>query len=387
MKPSLAGALIALQLVTAGLVVGLMLRRNDLPDAGIAAMNERLERLAMSLEGALHRQAQIALVMDELRQRWQAAPIPVGSGSFPGYGGDLSAGTGSAGNDTSGPSAVHDAPSGTASPLATPKSPFPEAAKALAALKHGVLAMADERAAQGTNVGPLEIEVAKCRDALLALGHQAIFVVRREVELQPFETERDVRFIEHLLLKVVPPLSLAAKSEAFNIARSALVRQTNEPELKFAGAVALQQIDGGKWCKDVLDVAKLGTSREVTLRCQLLGLFIERPDPSVVELCILLLNEARYPPELRNQAIFVLARQDSSAVNPALRRVLFEEPNQLMKNHAFDALWNRLESAPADRRKLLEDVLASNPAQMPDAVIVKAKRLREELDAAGAAGN
>ncbi|MBM4014836.1 MAG: hypothetical protein FJ293_07720 [Planctomycetes bacterium] len=371
MKPSLAGALIALQLITTGLVVGVLLRRNE-PDAAVAELTGRLERLTINLEGTLNRQAQISLFLDELRQRWQSLPAVGAPSAEPASAGPPSADSAAAVRPTA-PSAPADSSDRT-----KPKSPFPVAAEALARLKHAVVELTAELARQGTNVTPLETEVARCRDGLIALGHQAVFVVRREIDLQPFEKDRNVDFIEYLLRQVVPPLSSGAPTEAFDLARSALVRATNEPNLKLAGAVALQQIDGDKWWKDVVDVAKLGSGREVTLRCQLLALFADHPHPSVVELCVQLLNEARYPHELRHQAIFTLAKQPSSAVNPALRRVVFEEPNHLMKNHAFDALWGRLEGAQAERAKLLEDVLAADAAQMPDALIQKATRLREE---------
>lgn len=387
MKASLAGALIALQLLTAALVVGLLFRRNE-PDPAMTAVADRIDRVATALEGALHRQAQISLYMDDLRQRWQAVPVPTAtsaSGAAPGTPPDGSAPAAAAGVASQG------TPEATAPPVA--RSPFPVADAALAKLKHAVLSRIAERKANSTNLAPLDREVELCRDALIALGHHAVFVTRQEIDLQPFEKERSVDFVEYLLLEVVPPLSSGARSEAFDLARSALVRATNEPALKLAGAIALQQVDGEKWWKDVIDVAQLGTGREVALRCQLLGLFLEHPHPAVIDLCLKLLNEARYPPELRNQAIFVLAKQDSSAVNPALRSVIFEEPNHLMKNHAFDALWARLEHSPVDRAKLLEDVLAASTAQMPEALIVKATRLREEAAAgaadakAGAAGN
>jgi hypothetical protein len=371
MKPSLAGALIALQLVTTGLVVGVLLRRNE-PDPVVTELADRLERLRINLEGTLNRQANISLVLDELRQRWQSLPAPP-----PAAAPNSPTATETAAASSAPPAAaLPQRESG--SDLSKPKSPFPAAAEALAQLSHAVVALKAELSRQGTNVRPLETEVARCRDALIALGHQAVFVVRREIDLQPFEKDRNVDVIEYLLRQVVPPLSSGAPGEAFDLARSALVRATNEPALKLAGAEALQQIDGDKWWKDVIDAVKLGSGREVTLRCQLLALFAKHPHPSVVELCIQLLNEARYPNELRNQAIFTLAKQDSGAVNPGLRRVVFEEPNHLMKNHAFDALWGRLTDSPAERAKLLEDVLTTDSAQMSEALIQKATRLRED---------
>jgi len=379
MKSSLAGALIALQLATVGLVVGVLLKRNEAASGEMSQLTERVERLTVSLQGALNHQANIALYLDQLRQQWQQLPLPTAKGDTPAGGaGAAKEGTGAAATEGAAPAApAAGAPGGAAALLTTPASPFPKAAESLAKLKLIVKQRRDEIAAGGRNVGPLDAEVAKWRDDLIARGHEAIFVVRREIELQPFEPERDAAFVDYLLTSVVPPLSSNAKDEAFDLARSALVRATNEPNLKFAAAVALQQIDARNWSKDVLDVIAMGSAREVSLRALLLGLFIEHPSPEVVGLCTKFINDARYPPELRNKAIEVLGKQDSSAVNPALRVVVFEEQNPLMRIHAFDTLWARLADAPSDRAKLLDDVLASDRAQMPDALIVKVQNLRQ----------
>jgi hypothetical protein len=379
MKSSLAGALIALQLATVGLVVGVLLKRNDAASGGLAELTERVERLASGLQGSLNHQQQIAIYLDALRQQWQQVPLPAAKG-------DPAAGQGSGAVEGSAPAATEGAapaapaagsPGGGAALMLTPPSPFPKAAESLAKLKLVVKQRSVELAGGGRNLGPLDAELAKCRDDLIARGHEAIYVVRREIDLQPFEPERDAAFVEYLLASVVPPLSSNAKDEAFDLARSALVRATNEPNLKHAAAVALQQIDGRLWSKDVLDVIAMGSAREVSLRALLLGMFIEHPSPEVVSLCVRFIDDARYPPELRNKAIEVLGKQDASAVNPALRRVIFEEQNPLMRIHAFDTLWARLADAPGDRAKLLDDVLAADRAQMPDALVVKVQNLKK----------
>ncbi|MBL8841570.1 MAG: hypothetical protein JNL90_08595 [Planctomycetes bacterium] len=385
MKSPLAAVSLALQLATLGLVVGLLVRRNDSTAESLAPITQRLERIGVGLDGALHRQAEIALFLDQLRRQGQAeraegGAAPVGEptaaraeGAAPG---------GPAG--TPGPAASGADGKPPASPLdASPKTPFPLAMEALQRVKHAERSLREEIERDTRNVSPLETELKSARDLLIARGHEAVYVVRREVDLQPYEPERDVEFVEYLLKEVVPALSSAAKADAFDIARSALVRATNEPQLKFAGATALLQIDRERWSKDVIDVIKMGSANEVTLRGQLLGLFEANPRPEAVELSRSILEEARYAVELRTRALFVLAKQDSSAVNPVLRRALFEEPSQMIKNLAFDALWSRLEKSPAERRKLLEDVLAANPAQMPEAVQVKAQRLLDEIDKAG----
>ncbi len=374
MKSPFAAALLALQLATLGVVVGLLVRRNDSSAEALAPIAQRIERLTVGLDGALHRQAEIAIFLDQLRKQGQSQLAAGAAG-----------GSEAAGANAAEPNAAGSTSAGATAPTvarlgAVPPTPFPLAMEALQALKHAERALRLEIKNSSNNVSPLETELRQTRDSLIARGHEAVYVVRREVDLQPFEPEREIEFVEYLLKKVVPSLSSAAKADAFDIARSALVRATNEPVLKYAAAVALQEIDSERWSKDVIDVIKLGGAQEVTLRGQLLGLFETHPRPEAVDLCRSFLDEARYPPELRTKAVFVIAQQDSSAVNPVLRRALFEEPSQLIKNHAFDSLWTRLANSPAERRKLLEDVLATNPAQMPEAVQVKAQRLLDELD-------
>jgi len=129
----------------------------------------------------------------------------------------------------------------------------------------------------------------------------------------------------------------------------------------------------------VCDVVNLGSNDEIDLRAQLLGLFAESPRPEAVDVCIHFMEDARYPAELRTKAITVIAKQDSGAVNPALRKVLFEDTAVLMKTLALDALWERLKGDDDARRKLLEDVLAIDPARLPDGIRDKAQSLRSKL--------
>jgi hypothetical protein len=158
-----------------------------------------------------------------------------------------------------------------------------------------------------------------------------------------------------------------------------LVRVTNEPAVKFAAARTLKAIDSRRWVKEVCDVVALG-ARETDLRARLLGLFEEDPQPEAVELCKRFVGDARQPAELRTRAIVVLARQNSSAVNPILRSVLFEDPIQMLKLYALDALWERLKEADA-RRRLVEEVLNEDPARMPASVQEKARNLLATVDA------
>lgn len=387
MKSPFAAASIGLQLATIGLVVGVLLRRNDSADASTAALTARIERLAVGLEGALHRQAEIALFLDQLRQQAQAR-VSGGAGESAVEAAPQAARGGAAAPAvpaTAG--AAPESPAASTTPL--PATPFPAAMRALLDLKAARQALAVELESGTRNVAPLEAEIRKRRDQLLARGHEAVYVVRREVDLQPYEPERDAAFVRWLLEDVVPPLSSNARDEAFDIARAALVRATNEAPIKFAAARALLAVDRARWWKDVIDVIRLGKASEIGLRAQLLGLFEDEPRPEVIELCRVLLDDARHAAELRTKAVMVLGSQDGAAVNPILRRLVFEEPSQLIRNHAFDALWKRLAASPAERRKVLDDVLAADPAQMPEVLQVKARRLLEELDGAapGSAGD
>jgi hypothetical protein len=352
MKSSLAAALIVLQLATAGLVVVLLVRRNG-PAAPDPKLSEEISALVAKVQGAVNQERLIIEHLDELRRRSGAGPQDPPTGVPP-----------------------ETATRGDR-PVAPPASPFPAASAALGRAKQLEKAVRDEIKKSGQNVGPLKAELDKAKGELIDRGNETVIVVGDEVNLQPFEKGRDPLFIVWLLDEVVPAFSARAQEEAFRIARGALVRSTNEAPVKAAAARALRRIDDKKWVKEVLDVVVLGSADEVDLRASLLGLFADSPRPEAVDVCIRFMEDARYPPQLRTKAIMVIEKQDSGAVNPALRKVLFEEPSQLMKTHALDALWERLKNDPDARKKLLEDVLASDPAQMQEGIRDKAKALLE----------
>ncbi len=353
MKSPLLAVVALLQLATLGLLVILAASGNGSPrDDG------SIDRLTQSVQGALNQERIIIQYLDELRrQAAGAAPTLVATEPKP----------------------LVDPPPATA-PL--PASPFPAAAAALAELKRIEQSLRDERKDGGQNLGPLQTEVARRRSTLIAFGHEAVYVVRREVDLQPFEAGRDAAFVQYLVEAVVPALSSNAKAEAFDIARSALVRATNEASIKLAAARALQAIDPNRWVKEVGDVIGYGSGIEADLRAQLLGLFIDSPRPQAVELCQRFLDDPRAPIELKVKSILVLEKQDSSAVVPTMEKVLFEQNVGLLKLHALDALWNRLKD-PAERRRLAQKVLDEDPARMPINVQEKAKNLLATLDPTG----
>jgi hypothetical protein len=375
MKSPLLAALVTLQLATLGLVVGLLLKRNG-SDA-----NPEIERLTQAVQGALNQERIIIQYLDQMRREAAAtaaggnppagiAAAPAGPTATPPEGGAPS-GPATAAQLTGNPNDGGDS------------SPFPAAAAAIAELKRIHQSLRDERKSDSQNEGPIKLELERRKSALIAQGHGAVYVVRKEVDLQPYERGRDALFVVYLLDQVVPALSSAAKDEAFDIARGALVRQTNEAPLKLAAAKALQAIDSERWVKDVCDVIALGKSTESELRGQLLALFIDAPRPQAVELCKRFMDDATAPIELRDRAIAVLEKQNSSAVNPALRRVVFDETAPTLKLRAFDALWGRLKE-DGERRKLAQDVLDENPARMPDSVQQRAKKAIEAMDAAPA---
>lgn len=352
MKSSLAAALIVLQLATAGLVVVLLVRRNG-PASPDPKLAEDISALTAKVQGAVNQERMIIERLEELRRGSARGPQ------------DPSAG-------------VPPEPPTREHPVA-PSTPFPAASAALGRAKELQKAVRDEIKKSGQNVGPLKAELDKAKGELIDRGNEAVIVVGDEVGLQPFEKGRDPLFIAWLLEEVVPAFSAHAQEEAFKIARGALVRSTNEGPVKAAAARALQRIDDKKWVKEVSDVVMLGSADEIDLRAQLLGFFADSPRPEAVDLCIRFMEDARYPPQLRTKAIMVIEKQDSGAVNPALRRVLFEDPSAFLKTQALDALWERLKNDPDARRKLLEDVLAIDPARLQDGIRDKAKALLETL--------
>ena len=362
MKSPLLAAIAALQLATLGLVVGLLLRRND------PTGNADLERLTQALRGSVHQQHVITQYLEELRAM-AAARAAGGTPAVPA----------ATSEDPADPDSPASSVAGTP-PAVASSSPFPLAETTLAEVKRMHQALRQEQKTDSNNLEPIKKDLDRRKASLIALGDGAVYVVQHEIDLQPFEPGRDADFVEYLLLEVVPPLSSRAKEEAFEMARGALVRQTNEARVKFAAAKALQQIDSEKWVKQVGDVVLLGGESQIELRSQLLGLFLDSPKPQAVDICRRFLEDARYASQLRTRAVQVIAKQDSSAVNPTLRKILFEDPAPMLKILALDALWDRLPNE-SERRKLAQDVVDEDPARMPDAVQVKARQLLEGLSA------
>jgi hypothetical protein len=362
MKSPLLAGIVALQLLCVGLLIGLLMRPSG------KERDAELSTLAAKIEGSINQQRLILGYLDQLRAQAARAAAATGeaaSGSAPeGATGGESATAGGATGSPRGPE--------------PPDSPFPLAAEALEGLATAFRNRAAELDRGTNNIGPLDTELQKRRSALIARGHEAIWVVQHEIDLQPYEPGRDVALLVYLLDEIVPPLSAAAKDDAFSIARSALGRATNEAQVKFAAAKALRAIDSAKWVKDVCDVIAMGSTREIGLRGQLLGMFAETPKPEAVELCVRFMEDARQPPELRTRAIQVIQKQDGSAVDPALRRVLFEEPFNILKNHSLDGLLDRM-ADPDAKRRLLEQVLDEDGARMPDSVREKARQILDSL--------
>jgi len=357
MKSSLAFVLIALQAVTAGVVVALLVGRND----SSAAITAKIDECVAKVQGSVNQMRQIVNSLDRVRQDSQGH----------------SAGGGPPSSTDSGPGTIQGDPPGGGESVAPapPAKAFPEATVALAKLKDLERQYRDEVKNSNPQVNSIKAERDKAKSALIDRGNEAVFVVGGEIDLQPFQKSRDPRFVAYLLDEVVPAFGTVAKKDALKIARRALVRSTNEAPVKFAAARAMQRIDDGAWVRDVVDVISLGTADEVDLRAQLLGLFAESPRPEAVDLCRKFMEGAQYPMQLRTKAIFVIEKQNSDAVNKALRGVLFDDPAALLKIHALDALWARI-TDPAERAKLLDEVLAIEPARLPPQLKVKAETLK-----------
>src|SRR5262245_14299861 len=119
MKSPLLAALAALQVVTLGLVVVLLVRRNEAEPAG-----PQIDRLMQAVQGALNQERLIIQYLDDLR-RTAALQTPA---AFP------VAGVPPPSGETAGaPSPAPAAPAATGEPPARsdPRSPFPAADEAI----------------------------------------------------------------------------------------------------------------------------------------------------------------------------------------------------------------------------------------------------------------
>jgi hypothetical protein len=118
MKSSLAFVLIALQAVTAGVVVALLVGRND----STSAIEAKFEEWNAKVQGSVNQMRQIVNSQERLRQEYQ--------GHSPGGGGPPTS-TGPGPGATQG----DPPPAGDPAPPALPAKAFPEATAALAKLK------------------------------------------------------------------------------------------------------------------------------------------------------------------------------------------------------------------------------------------------------------
>jgi hypothetical protein len=365
------------QIATLALLAGLLLRESIGPK-DLQALTD----LRNQMSGALNRQHEIALFLDDLRvelrkllesRREAGTPTP-----GPGEGEGPSEPTANLGGLPSG--------DGAAAPV-LPDVPFPEAFVALEELHKVIRQRQDSVDQDETFLASFDRRIEELESELLRRGTDSLHWLNWQIALQPFDEDHDPAFSAFLLEDVLPELSGADPDAAFQIARSALVRETNGNRVRDLAAHALRLIDDEKWAPEVLAViARAGESeRAVSLRVGLMDMFIEDPRPEIVPYCKEYLEEPRHPMPLRSKAIWVLAAQDSGAVDTTLRRVVFEEAAPNLRMHSLDALYHRL-AGSSERdgfRRLLEEVIDADAATMQASVREKAQHLLESLNAPG----
>jgi uncharacterized coiled-coil DUF342 family protein len=144
MKSSLAFVLIALQAVTAGVVVALLVGRND----STSAIEAKFEEWNAKVQGSVNQMRQIVNSQERLRQEYQ--------GHSPGGGGPpISTGPGPGATQGDPP------PAGDPAPTAPPAKAFPEATAALAKLKDLERQYRDEVKNSNPQVNSLKAERTK----------------------------------------------------------------------------------------------------------------------------------------------------------------------------------------------------------------------------------
>ncbi len=197
MRSSLAVVLVALQALTAGLVVVLLVGRNG----SSAAVDQKIDEWNAKVQGVVNQMRQIVNSLETLRATEAARRTAPGTAGV---------------DDTTAPvpSAAQDVPGAGASaaPLASaPPKVFPEAAEALAKLKELEHEVRDDLKSSNPRVTSLEAERDKAKAALVDRGNGAVYVVGGEIDLQPFQKGRDPKFIVYLLDEVVPAFGAVAK--------------------------------------------------------------------------------------------------------------------------------------------------------------------------------
>ena len=351
---------LVLQIASLALTGGMLLRENRQP------ANQSMETTLQQVQGALYQQRELALALDRLRM--ELTKLLPGQQNLAPVSTQQSMG------------GLEEEPAEVV--RASPSVAFPEAHAALQGMKKTFQDREDAAAEDNHFVAPFQERLAKQKTELLRRGTDSFHWVNLEVSLEPYQEERDPDFIEYLITEVVPELSGANPAATFEMARSVLVKVTNENSIRVAAARLLQLVDSKRWVKEVVDIITRGGTRrrDVSLRVSLLDFFVDRPKPEIADVCKMFLDDARHPSPLRTKAVLVLARQESPMVEPTLQKVLFEDHSPEIRRHALDGLYARLKDRQLDQlRKVLEEVEALDPSRIHGSVKEKAVLMLQQL--------
>ncbi len=322
-------------------------------------MKLAFQEMTAALHGALNQQRELTLYLEA--QRRATSPVSVESAA------------GSVGEETPASPSQED-----------PPLPYQQAKDLLDRLRENFVQMRSEKAEDNSFLEPFVKTKEMLVEDLLARGPEALHWVNEEITKRQFDPQFDHHFIEFLLLEVVPRLGNVDLEAAARIARGALVNNAAEQSVRFAGASVLRQLDERSWIVESVAVLRVSGSRAINLRVRLLEMFKDHPTPEIIPVCESFLLERQHPEPLRAKAVEVLSRQSGGPVNSLLRKVLFEDPDPLLKNLALDGLYQRLGTGE-DMKQLLKDVVDTDASRMAPLIQEKARKLLEQI-AAGAAG-
>ena len=350
-----------LQIITLAVVVASYFRSDSAPET-----EDVVQDLQMQLRGVVNHQSELAIFLDRLRLDLQNTLQRLGGGS---------------------PAAADATTTETSSELdrtsrVLPDVAFPEAFVALRDLKEVFQVRAAQMADDNHQVAALNEQIKQLHAEISRRGLESLHWVGHEVDLAPYEEDRDSAFIVHLLEEVLPDLTGASAESVFQIARGALIRSTNENDVRAAAAGLLRVAAPDHWSKDVIDVITRGGTRkrDISLRVNLLAMFHQENNAIVPEMCRAFVEDPRQPMALRNKAIEVLSSQDSPMVNPTLRKVVFEDPAPDLKGHALAELYARLKNREREQlEELLKDVIDADESRMQSSVKEKAQQMVQEL--------
>lgn len=342
-----------IQVATLAVLGGQMLRPD--PDERVRDLEREFVLLRDAIGGTVNHQREVLNYIEQVRQDLQ----------------QMSAGGGAVSvSDIETEAPQQKAP--------VPINVFPETKEVLLELRDNFRQMQSERNKENNFLEPFLMKQKTLSEKFLDRGPEALHWTNVELSRPPFDSEREPDFQVFLLREILPALATVDQAAAFKTARSALLDNAGISKVRFAAAICLREIDSKAWVREVIPVVQITGSKALDLKIQLLEMFVQDPHPQAYKLCEDFLLGRQFPEPLRIKSLHVIAKQDSGPVDSLLRKVLFEDPDNLLKVHAIQALHERLGNSE-EMRVVLGDVLKTDPAKISPTVQEKAQRILDEM--------